>query len=104
MKGISYADAMEMGRKKLQIRGGEISSTTEQVQEMIRLVERGKLKLGKDMTGIECSGAFELQEWKEAFEFASRDGASLCTLRPERKGCEVEGGVDAIAVFQGNDF
>jgi NADPH:quinone reductase-like Zn-dependent oxidoreductase len=60
--------------------GGLSQSTTEQVQEMVKLVERGKLKLGRGMTGVECSGVFELREWKAAFEVASRDGATSYAL------------------------
>jgi threonine dehydrogenase-like Zn-dependent dehydrogenase len=80
VRGISFAEATKMGRKELQFHDGGLSSTTEQVQEMIKLVERGKLKLGKEMTGVECSGVFELHEWKAAFEVASRDGPPAYAL------------------------
>jgi D-arabinose 1-dehydrogenase-like Zn-dependent alcohol dehydrogenase len=43
--------------------------TPEQVDEVIRLVEAGILKLG-ETAGVKSLGVFELEEWEEAFRVA----------------------------------
>jgi len=47
--------------------------TPEQVEELIRLVEVGRLKLGA-VAGVECLGVFDLQEWEDAFAAAGDGG------------------------------
>lgn len=45
----------------------------EQVDELIRMVESGLLKIGK-AAGVECLAVYDLQEWDEALETTSREG------------------------------
>jgi D-arabinose 1-dehydrogenase-like Zn-dependent alcohol dehydrogenase len=53
---------------------GTFMYTPQQVDELIKLVESGRLKLGKDAAGIECAGVFELQDWENAFRVAAQEG------------------------------
>ncbi|KAK1749344.1 NAD(P)-binding protein [Echria macrotheca] len=47
--------------------------TPSQIDDVIRLVETGRLKLGK-VAGVECLGVFELDEWEKAFQVAGDGG------------------------------
>lgn len=47
--------------------------TPQQVDEVIRLVETGRLKLGEE-AGIKCLGVYEMEEWEEAFRVAGDEG------------------------------
>ncbi|KAH8901928.1 putative alcohol dehydrogenase [Coniochaeta sp. PMI_546] len=53
---------------------GTFMYTPEQIDELIKLVETGKLKLGKDGAGAECVGVYGLEEWEQAFKKAGEEG------------------------------
>ena len=61
----------------------------EQVDEVIRLVETGILKLG-DRTGMKCLVVFGLEEWGEAFRVAGDDGrvGTFVLFAPSGKAAE----------------
>ncbi|KAK0648632.1 hypothetical protein B0T16DRAFT_388823 [Cercophora newfieldiana] len=63
--------------------------TPEQVDEVIRLVEAGILRLGKQ-AGVQCLGVFELEEWEEAFRVAGDDArvGRFALLAPNGKKAE----------------
>jgi D-arabinose 1-dehydrogenase-like Zn-dependent alcohol dehydrogenase len=63
--GFPYYQIMVRG---LRLQGSWMF-TPQQVDEVIRLVEAGTLKLG-DKAGVECLGVFGLEEWGEAFRVA----------------------------------
>lgn len=67
---MPYFEIMMRG---LQLRG-TFMYAPEQVDELIKLVETGKLKMGKDQAGFECVGVFGLEEWEEAFKVAGEEG------------------------------
>ncbi|KAK3348993.1 hypothetical protein B0T25DRAFT_232401 [Lasiosphaeria hispida] len=68
--------------KNLTIRG-QYMYEREDVQGLIRLVESGALRIGKD-AGIPVVGQFSLDDWEKGFEAAERDSvlADMVTLRP----------------------
>ncbi|KAK3385794.1 GroES-like protein [Podospora didyma] len=70
--GFPYYQIMLKG---LRLQGSWMYSP-EYVDELIRLVEMGRLKLGKRDAGVECLGVFGLDEWEDAFRVAG-DGARV---------------------------
>jgi D-arabinose 1-dehydrogenase-like Zn-dependent alcohol dehydrogenase len=52
---------------------GTFMYTPDQIDELIKLVETGKLKLG-EAAGVECVGVYGLEEWEEAFAKAGKEG------------------------------
>lgn len=49
--------------------------TPTQFRALIRLVEKGILKIGEE-TGFKCGGVFPLDKWEDAFETAAREGGA----------------------------
>ncbi len=70
--GIPYFQIMLRGLR-LQ---GTFMYTIGQVDEMIRLIETGKLKLGERYSGAKCVGRFGLEDWEEAFLVAEKEGGA----------------------------
>lgn len=63
----------EIMRRGLTLKG-TFMYTPAQIDELIKMVETGKLKLGRDAAGAECVGVYGLEEWEEAFEKAGEEG------------------------------
>lgn len=82
--GFPYFRIMAWG---LTLRG-TFMYTPEQIDEVIRLVETGRLKLGKEGAGAECVGLYGLEEWEEAFTTAAEEGrmGRFVLLAPNGKG------------------
>ena len=68
--GIPYFQIMRLGLR-LQ---GTFMYKQEQVDEMIRLIETGRLKLGERNSGAKCVGRFGLEDWEKAFLVAEKEG------------------------------
>ncbi|OTB08395.1 hypothetical protein M426DRAFT_317017 [Hypoxylon sp. CI-4A] len=49
---------------------GTFMNTIQQAKELVKLIERGVLKIGKRV-GMEVTGKFKLEDWQEAFETAA---------------------------------
>lgn len=62
--------------------------TPKQLEELIRLVETGRLKLGGKGAGVQCLGVFGLEEWEEAFRVAGEEArvGRYVLLAPSGKG------------------
>ncbi|KAI0136814.1 alcohol dehydrogenase [Xylariales sp. AK1849] len=54
---------------------GTYMNTTQQVKELIKLIERGILKIGR-RASIKVTGKFSLEHWREAMELASAEGGA----------------------------
>lgn len=83
--GFPYYQIMVKG---LRLQGSWMF-TPGQVDEVIRLVETGILKLGEG-TGVKCLGVFGLEEWEEAFRVAGDEGrvGRYVLFAPSGKGAE----------------
>ena len=71
--------------------------TSAQADELIRMVESGRLKIGSQ-AGIKCAGIFELEQWEEAFTIAQEKGG--------RPGCFVTfcpNGKPSLQTHSGSD-
>ncbi|KAK3312936.1 alcohol dehydrogenase [Apodospora peruviana] len=68
--GFPYYQIMVKG---LRLQGSWMY-TPQQVEELIRLVEDGRLKLGEQGAGVKCLGVFGLEAWEEAFRVAGDGG------------------------------
>ncbi|KAB5582286.1 alcohol dehydrogenase [Coniochaeta sp. 2T2.1] len=81
--GFPYFTIM---RKGLTLKG-TFMYTPEQIDEVIKLVETGKLKLGREKAGAECVGVYGLEEWEEAFRVAGEEGrmGRFALLAPNEK-------------------
>ncbi|OIW23028.1 NAD(P)-binding protein [Coniochaeta ligniaria NRRL 30616] len=53
---------------------GTFMYTPGQIDELIKLVETGRLKLGREGAGAECVGVYGLEEWEQAFKKAGEEG------------------------------
>jgi len=82
--GFPYFEIMRRG---LTLRGTFMYKPG-QIDEVIRLVESGKLKLGREKAGVECVGVYELGEWEEAFRRAGEEGrmGRFVLLAPNGRG------------------
>ncbi|KAI0180938.1 alcohol dehydrogenase GroES domain-containing protein [Hypoxylon sp. FL1284] len=67
--GIPYGHIMHNG---ITIRGS-FMNTIEQVKDMIKLIERGLLKIGS-RAGMQIIGKYKLEDWEEAFRAAAGGG------------------------------
>ncbi len=70
--GIPYFQIMLRGLK-LQ---GTFMYKQEQISELIRIVETGRLKLGEAGANVKCVGRYALEEWEEAFKVAEREAGA----------------------------
>ncbi|KAK3317460.1 hypothetical protein B0T19DRAFT_469132 [Cercophora scortea] len=68
---------------------GTFMTSPEQLDELVKLVERGVVKVG-ERAGVRASGVFELEEWEEAFRVAGDEAGvgKVAMFAPNGRGAK----------------